>query len=168
MRPQDKQAIIATINQLPELQATFIKTSSIAVAEWVRYKCQYSCDHYNQTLCCPPFTPTPEATRRILADYKAGLILTISNLDKVSSYVVEIEKALFQMNYYKALGFGLGFCTLCKSCNLEHCTHPKLARPSMEACGIDVMKTLENNGISIKFPIQAGANYSSYGLVLIQ
>jgi predicted metal-binding protein len=65
-----------------------------------------------------------------------------------------------------AFGLGAGPCMLCANCG-RWCRHPELARPAMEACGIDVYKTAHANG----FPIEVVRDYNCkanyYGLVLV-
>jgi hypothetical protein len=44
-----------------------------------------------------------------------------------------------------------GPCNLCKTCDLtQPCKHEDVARPSMEACGIDVYATLAKSGYRLK------------------
>jgi predicted metal-binding protein len=85
-----------------------------------------------------------------------------------SKLIVKLEREIFLSGFYKALGFGAGPCRLCKECNLKECVRPDDARPSMEACGIDVFATARANG----FPIEVVRDYSCeqnrYGVVLIE
>jgi predicted metal-binding protein len=45
---------------------------------------------------------------------------------------------------------------------------PKLARPSMEACGIDVYATVHNNGFPVKVLTAKEEKANYYGLLLIE
>ncbi|HDY69298.1 MAG TPA: hypothetical protein ENH85_16120 [Candidatus Scalindua sp.] len=49
----------------------------------------------------------------------------------------------------------------------ESCVKPKDARPSMEACGIDVFKTVRNNGFEIEFLEHRNEYVKYFGLLLI-
>jgi len=49
---------------------------------------------------------------------------------------------VFLAGYYKAFCLGNGSCRLCAKCNTRGWIHTEQARPSMEACGIDVHITL--------------------------
>ena len=55
-------------------EAKLIPASGIVAADWVRLKCQFGCPGYGKRLCCPPWTPTPDDTRRLLRDYRHALI----------------------------------------------------------------------------------------------
>ena len=69
---------------------------------------------------------------------------------QVKKAVAELERELFMGGYYGAFGMSCGPCNLCEECEMtKPCAHPRLARPSMEACGIDVFATLRNVGLNI-------------------
>lgn len=64
--------------------------------------------------------------------------------------LVDMERRLFLDGYYKAFGLSGGPCNFCKTCNITRpCKFPDLARPAMEACGIDVFRTIRNAGLKI-------------------
>lgn len=148
-----------------------IEVSKVKTGLWVRNKCQYGCSGFGESLTCPPYSPTPEQTQKILNSFKKAILIHCDSNSKrdISEIVVEIEKEAFLSGFYKAWGMGAGPCRFCPSCNLKAgCRHPEEARPSMEACGIDVYKTARNNGFKIevvRFP-RDKANY--FGLVLIE
>jgi predicted metal-binding protein len=70
----------------------------------------------------------------------------------------------FYDGHYFAIGFGAGscrhtFCGLMKNCQAlegEKCRHSLIARPSMEAVGIDVYKMVSQAGWDI-YPIGSNA-----------
>ena len=60
---------------------------------------------------------------------------------------------MFRDGYYRAFVFLAGPCDVCSQCGSvtgEACNHRHKARPSMEACGIDVFQTARNNGFHIE------------------
>jgi predicted metal-binding protein len=148
-----------------------INASTVKAAEWVRYKCQFGCPGFGESLTCPPYAPTPDVTRKILYSYKKAILIHCPSGSKVdiSKIVVQIEKEAFFAGYYKALGMGAGPCRLCASCNLKgECRHGYQARPSMEACGIDVFHTARANGFKIETLDSARCKANYFGLVLIE
>ena len=57
----------------------------------------------------------------------------------------------------------------CKECNLSgSCQHGLEARPSMEACGIDVFKTARDNGFPIEVVRTRDDEMNIFGLVLVE
>lgn len=111
-----------------------ISTDLVVVSEWVRFKCRYGCPVFGQRLSCPPFSPTPEETRRLLAEYKTAVLVhsqTSPDPDftpnqsrqhmrdcrtKLHTAIIEMERAAFLLGFYKAFAMGATPCTLCDTC----------------------------------------------------
>ncbi|MFA5063657.1 MAG: DUF2284 domain-containing protein [Candidatus Omnitrophota bacterium] len=147
-------------------EARIISPKTIVVAEWVRMKCQFGCDGFGQSLTCPPYSPTPEFTRRMLTFYKHALIVHDGDYTDIHGLIPKLEREIFLDGYYKAFGMGSGPCQLCAKC-AKFCRHPDKTRPSMEACGIDVYSTVRSNGFPIKVLNMPGCKGNYYGIVLI-
>lgn len=178
-----------------------ISTDVIVVADWVRFKCRYGCRAYGKHLCCPPYAPTPEETRRVVAEYKTAVLArfetlpgpgtdpkhthhylmnSVANLHRT---VYQLEAKAFLSGYYKALGFYAMPCALCETCVAEEklgngedaslfdttkCRHKDIMRPSMEACGVDVFKTLESAGYSPRVLKSYSEKVVLFGMVLLE
>jgi len=139
-----------------------IHPDSVVTAPWVRLKCQSGCSRYGLSYCCPPDTPTSDQTRAVIDCYRRAILFhregphTPDRGKLFRQYfdrMVDLEETLFRDGYYKAFVFLAGGCRLCKECaKLEGtpCNFRKRARPSMEACGIDVYETARNNGYFIE------------------
>jgi len=168
MNDNDKIAIQDFCIEKKAKGSQYINTQSIVIANWTRFKCQYGCSAYNKSYCCPPYSPIPEETKKIIADYKIGLIVHFSGGVNVTETIIEIEKEIFLKNYYKVISFGAGPCKLCKNCSDAGCKFPHQARPSMEACGIDVYSTVRNNGFPINVLRSKDKEENRYGLILIE
>lgn len=147
--------------------AKAIRAESVVTAPWVRLKCQYGCGGYGSSLCCPPHSPTPEETARVIAGYRRALLIHCRRTPRPTPLVVALEREIFLAGHYKAFAFGAGPCRLCRSCELDGCRHPEEARPSMEASGIDVFATARANGFPIQVVREAGDAEHYYGLVLV-
>ncbi len=144
-----------------------IPANSIVTGEWVRLKCQFGCDGYGRTLTCPPYSPAPEQTRRMLTHYEYGLLVHGDEHADVSDIVSTLEREIFLDGYHKAFAMGAGPCDLCEKCP-KFCKYPERARPSMEACGIDVFSTVRANGFPIEVLNTQTCNGNYYGVVLIE
>lgn len=156
--------------ELGAKEATLITPQQIFTEEWVRRKCQYGCDEYAQHLTCPPFSPTPQETRRMLDEYKIAVLIHYpSNWTGVKTIVSTLEREAFLSGYYKAFGIGSGPCYLCDKCKMaKGCAHPDKARPSMEACGIDVYQTVRTAGFPIEVVRDHTCLQNYYGLLLLE
>lgn len=167
--------LVELIDKIPEMdktekfiEAKVIKTNTIVIGDWVLFKCQHGCGHYNTSLGCPPFTPKPEEMVKIADNYEYGILIQCKNSLKTPSHIsVELEKLAIGMEFYKAIGLGAGPCQFCEECNLNSCINRDKARPSMESCGIDVQQTVMNNDYEMVKKQDNGDIFYCYGLVLV-
>jgi predicted metal-binding protein len=137
-------------------EAKVVPARAVVAADWVRLKCQFGCGGWNKRLCCPPHTPTPETTRRVLGEYRRALIYAYRPHDnlrsrrKMARLLAAIERQAFLDGFHKAFGLGAGPCRFCAECDTSRrCRFPYLARPSLESCGVDVYTTCRNAGIEL-------------------
>ena len=144
-----------------------IDPASVVTAPWVRLKCQYGCQCYNTNRCCPPHTPTDEQMRKILDSYSCALLIRFAGHEKVNEAVAALEKEMLGDGYYKAFGFGAGPCLLCETCNIQTCSSPSDARPSLSGCGVDVFATVKANGLPIEVCPENINGGDCYGLILV-
>jgi len=155
----------------------FVKVhpSKIITAQWVRLKCQYGCKNYGTRLTCPPYSPTPDETRRVLDEYSVAYLVKYEGFLGIDGYppknlnasihdlslrvcdtVASMERHAFLSGYHKAFSYGAHKCVRCQDCALKAnpssraCNFAKVARPSLEAAGIDVFRTVELAGLSIE------------------
>ena len=173
----DKYCIQAIQNGLAG--ARQIEPNSVITAAWVQLKCQFGCPGYDRSYCCPPNTPKADETREILDSYNRAILFHIEAPDsedrgtriaQLYQMLTDFEGDLFKEGYYKALLFLSGPCRLCKECSLlknDPCILRNRARPSMEACGIDVYQTARNNGFHIETLSDRTQTQNHYCLMLI-
>jgi predicted metal-binding protein len=159
--------------------AKVIDPRSIITSEWVRMKCQFGCPDFGMRLCCPPHAPTPDVTRKMIDSYQKAILLhfkyqRVKDRDRVKNFnfnatVVRLEIEIFLDGYYKAWSMGAGPCRLCKECDPNGlCKHGYEARPSMEACGIDVFKTVRDSGLPIEVLRTRDEERNFYGMILVE
>ncbi len=101
---------------------------------------------------------------------------------KLQKIVCDLERQAFLSGYYKAFGMSSSPCYLCESCVIEdklariemiseldavRCRHKDVMRPSMEACGIDIFKTLDNAGYDTKVLKDYAERLELFGMVLL-
>jgi len=88
---------------------------------------------------------------------------------KLHRLVNRVETLAFKQGFYLAAGLIGGNCCLCRQCVVpqsgEPCRHPFEARPSMEAMGIDVVKTCEKAGLPLNLSSKKKVRWT--GLVLL-
>ncbi len=155
-------------------EAKPIKTEDIVVRNWVRLKCQYGCGGYGKRLTCPPYSPTPEEFKKVLDDYSRAILIKLKpqepehERESPHEIAVKLEREAFLSGHYSAFALGSGPCPYCEECNLEECVHPHLARPSMEACGVDVYATVRKAGFDLQVVKDRSETPTYFGLLLVQ
>ena len=163
---EEYEKFITRAKDLGAKEAIIIPANSIVTADWVRLKCQYGCGGFGG-LTCPPNSPTPEQTKRIISDYSKALLVHVDEFIEMNEMLIKLENEFFFDGYYKAFMMSGGPCDLCDDCS-GTCTHPDKARPSMEACGIDVYATVRAHGFPIEVLKTKTDKFNFYGLVLIE
>jgi predicted metal-binding protein len=114
----------------------------------------------------------------MLQDYRKGLLLRVEGRGedeeepaarRLAEAVAALERELFLSGHYRAWGMVAGPCPFCETCNLAGpCRFPEKARPSMEACGIDVYATVRAAGWRIEVVPSLDAPFRLFGLVLVE
>lgn len=160
-------SLAARARTLGARQARPIRPARVVTAPWVRLKCQYGCGGWRSSLCCPPHTPTPAEMRAILDSYRIGVLFEGEGTKKIAA---TLEREAFLSGYYQAFGLGAGPCPFCRqACAFdEGCRHPERARPSMEACGVDVYATARRHGFTIEVVPDEQAEPHYFGLLLLE
>lgn len=152
----------------------------VITAPWVRWKCQFGCDHYGKSWLCPPRTPTPEETRQTLDSYNRAILFHLEwTRGKQSGRVIKdyfdnvvaLERELFLDGFYRAFALLAGYCFTCREgCAVlqnQPCRFPLKARPSMEACGIDVFQTVHDHGMPLRTVRTQDETRNIYCLLLV-
>jgi predicted metal-binding protein len=146
-----------------------VDPSEVVTAEWVRLKCQFGCGGYGRSLTCPPHSPAPDRTRRVLNEYRTAYLIWWGERHPGREELGEIEREVFLAGFYKALLLASGPCHVCDPCPLEYpCLHPRAARPSMEACGIDVYETAHRAGFPLRVVTSREDTPNFYSLLLVR
>jgi predicted metal-binding protein len=90
-------------------------------------------------------------------------------MKELHELVNHMEALAFKMGFYFATGLIGGECMLCRECvsprSGKSCRHPFEARPSMEAMGIDVLRTCENAGLKVSLSSKEPVRWT--GLILL-
>jgi predicted metal-binding protein len=165
---ENAKRFIAAALEFGAQAARIVSPKDVVTGAWVRWKCQFGCGGFDSSLVCPPRSPKPAETRAMLDEYSTAILFQAGTWETKKT-AVALEREVFLAGYYKAFGFGAGPCPLCKTCAFDQgCRHPEDARPSMEACGIDVFATARRHGFPIEVVRDEEQEQHYYGLVLVE
>jgi len=181
MKDADLKEYSARVTEGRRAEARVIHPGSVITAHWVRLKCQFGCARYGKGYCCPPDTPTPDEMKKVLSSYQRAILFHAElpriegenrkrSLGSFVEAVVNLEGEMFKNGYYKVMAILAGPCGLCEECAKtagEPCRFRQRARPSMEACGIDVYATARGNGFPIQPLKEKTETQNNYCLLLV-
>ncbi|MCF8031473.1 MAG: DUF2284 domain-containing protein [Desulfarculaceae bacterium] len=183
MNQPDLDSLRAQALDLGADRAAVISTSDIAVSEAVAFKCRVPrCPNYGVCANCPPHSPTPKEFRAVLANFSQALLFNKRFAPEVMvspdqaaerreafaaifKLAADLESAAFYDGHYLAFGLPAGscksvFCHAHEHCAVlqgQPCLFPAMARPSMEAVGIDVFQVAALAGWDMQ-PVGRGAD----------
>jgi predicted metal-binding protein len=157
--------------------ALVITTDAVVIDERVVAKCAYPrCSGYGTNANCPPYAMSPDQTRKVIKNFRYGILAKIEvppheiagpeaieknlvapYIQKINEIVAKIEARAFYDGHYLALAFGSGNCKsiFCKDTDCQAlvpgqpCPYRLKARSSMEAVGIDCFGTASKVGWDI-------------------
>jgi predicted metal-binding protein len=160
--------------------AKILKSEQVIIEYRTAAKCRIPvCDAYGTNINCPPYAPSPEVMKKIVAEYEYAIFIRLvlpsaelaygKSLDlkkvtvdplKIFEIVSKVESQAFYDGYYLAMGLGGGGCSraFCHGaeCNAmipgKGCRHGMKSRPSMEAVGMNAFKMATDVGWDI-YPI---------------
>ena len=123
-----------------------------------------------------PLAHAGDAPARCSTSIERRSCCTASATDALRKIARELEWTIFLAGYYKAFAFLCGPCWLCKTCpaigakrgRAAECRHTDLARPAMEAAGIDVFATARAAGLPIEVVRTEECPQNYYALVLVE
>lgn len=173
MNIEDEICKLISIAKENGADALPIDPKKIKTAEWVLLKCRFGCPGYGRRYTCPPYSPAPSQTRKILDEYSCGLLVRFVGDVKeptpervvsreltrhVQTLMLNLESTAFHDGFYKAFSFTGHQCGWCQTCEAKkgagfpenNCVNKKKARPSMESAGIDVYHACQLVGWNIK------------------
>ena len=163
----DLEILEARLAELPLLGYFFIDPKSLEFSERIRFICETECPMYGKTWACPPGVGTVESCRCKCQGFENCLMIAtvtevsdISNLEEtlatrpgheaITNQVRDILRELGAQPYV----LSTEACTLCQRCAYldgQPCRFPEKMHPCVESHGINLIPTLEENGIEFQF-----------------
>jgi predicted metal-binding protein len=132
-------------------------------------KCRWGCeDFFNQTIKCNTRNTSFQERTEMIKAYKNVLLVHSHDARELSKAVLELERAAFLDGHY--FSFAIRMCNLCKNCAVDQgkaCPTPEKVRPCDQGFGIDVYRTVRNQGLPCNVLQDKDDVQNRYGFVLI-
>jgi len=133
-------------------------------------KCRWGCeDFFNQTIKCNTRNTSYQERTAMIKAYQSILLVHSHDAGELSKAVLDIERTAFLDGHY--FSFAIRTCKLCKSCAVDQgkaCPTPERVRPCDQSFGIDVYKTVKNQGLPCNVLQNKEDVQNRYGFVLIE
>ena len=155
------------LSQLPLYFYGFIDPKSLEFSDKIRYICSTECPMYNKTWACPPAVgEVAQCAEKCKAFENCLLIGTITEVSDVADITEtlstrpEHEAITNQVrDILRAQGIdpyilSTEACAVCERCawlDGQPCRHPDRMHPCVESHGINLIPTLEENGLEFQY-----------------
>ena len=162
------QALIEKAVELGATQAKLIDTQKIVFDPRSYLKCRFGCNRWGKFWTCPPHLDiSPEMFMEAFEQYKQAIIIKTTDPKIGQEVSVNIEKEAM-LTHGCSFAFAMALCVQCDECAYpDPCLFPHLARPSMDAYGVDIGKTLEPLGFKVEFDKKGALLPAWYSMVLV-
>ena len=148
----NKELLEQQLAELPLYAYFYIRPAQLEFSDRIRWICEHECPRYGKSYACPPAVGSVEACREKCLSYSDCLVIgTITETEDIA----DIEGA----DKMRALGaepyiLSTDSCALCAACALcegKPCRFPEHMHPCVESHGINVIPTLEENGLEFQY-----------------
>jgi predicted metal-binding protein len=162
------QSLVKKALELGAKQAELIDTEQIVFDSRSYLKCRFGCNRWGKFWTCPPHLAlSADEFMKAFPKYRQAILIKTTDPKSGQEVALALEKeAMLAHNCQFA--FAMVLCVQCEECAYpEPCRFPHLARPSMDAYGIDIAKTIEPLGGKIEFDQEGKLMPAWYGMVLL-
>lgn len=163
----DRQKLEAQLLELPLYAYFYIDPKNLEFSSRIRYICQAECPRYGQSWACPPGVGSVEDCSARCLGYNSCLAVgTITECEDIS----DIQAALATRHDHEAITnqvrqllreqgtepyiLSTDSCAICEKCTYPEgkpCRHMDVMHPCIESHGINVIPTLEENGLDFQY-----------------
>jgi predicted metal-binding protein len=153
---------------LGAVEAKLISTDDIVFDSRAYLKCRFGCNRWGKYWTCPPHLDiSPGKFKDAFNQYQTAIIVKTTDPKAGQEVTLALEKSAM-LNMGCVYAFAMVLCVQCEECACpDPCRFPHLARPSMDAYGIDIGKTVEPLGFKVEFERDGKLLPSWYSMVLL-
>ena len=163
----DKEILEQQLLELPLYTYFYADPGALEFSDRIRYICQTECPRYGKSWACPPGVGSVEDCKAKCLGYRECLVIgTITECDDIA----DIEETLATRPDHEAVTdqvaqllrdmgvepyiLSTDSCAICESCTFPEgkpCRHAQRMHPCIESHGINIIPTLEENGLEFQY-----------------
>ena len=165
---KDFEPLIAKALEAGAAEAKVIAAQDVIFDPRSFLKCRFGCNRWGHYWTCPPHLDlSPRQFMEAYERYTHAILIKSTDPVAGQEASLAVEKEAM-MSLGCSFAFALVLCVQCEECAYpEPCRYPHLARPSMDAYGVDIGKTVEPLGFKVEFDARGQLLPSWYSMVLI-
>ena len=172
----DKEKLEQSLAELPLYTYFYLDPKELEFSQRIRYICQAECPMYNKTWACPPAVGSVEECQQKCTGYNACLAIgtivevrdtadiyetldTRHDHEKITNQVRDLMQELGVQPYI----LSTEACAICDRCAWLDglpCRMPGKMHPCVESHGINIIPTLEKNGLDFLYSTNTVTWYS--------
>ena len=166
----DREKLEQQLSELPLYAYFYVDPASLEFSDRIRWICQNECPMYGKTWACPPGVGTVEqCTKKCLQYQNCLMVGTITELEDIGNMEAALRtrpeheaitaqvQQMFREQGIEPYILSTEACSVCERCAIldgQPCRKPERMHPCVESHGINLIPTLEENGL----PFQYGEN----------
>lgn len=155
------------LSELPLYVYTYIDPKALEFSERIRWICQNECPMYGKSWACPPGVGEVDACAKKCQSYaKCLMVGTITETDDIANIEETLKtrpeheqitnqiRDMFREQGVEPYILSTEACAVCERCAIlddEPCRKPERMHPCVESHGINLIPTLEENGLEFNY-----------------
>ena len=163
----DREKLEAQLAELPLYIYTYIDPKQLEFSERIRYICSAECPMYGETWACPPAVgEVRECQNRCLGYNSCLMVGTITETDDITDIEQTLRtrpehealtnqiRQLFRQQGIEPYILSTEACAVCDRCAYldgKPCRYPDRMHPCLESHGINIIPTLEEQGLDFQY-----------------
>ena len=163
----DKEKLEQQLLQLPLYTYFCIDPRQLEFSDRIRYICQAECPRYGKSWACPPGVGSVAECKAKCLEYKECLVIgTITECNDIADIdetlatrpdheaVTDAVQQLLRDMGIETYILSTDSCAICESCTFPQgkpCRHADRMHPCIESHGINLIPTLEENGLEFQY-----------------
>ena len=163
----DRQLLEDRLSELPLYFYNYIDPKELEFSDRIRYICSAECPMYGKTWACPPAVGAVGACQSKCLRYEnclmIGTVVEVSDITNIEETlatrpaheeVTNLVRDLFREQGVEPYVLSTEACAICDRCAYldgQPCRHPERMHPCIESHGINIIPTLEANGLEFQY-----------------
>jgi len=163
----NRELLEAALSELPLYVYFYADPENLEFSERIRWICQNECPRYGKSWACPPGVGSVTQCKAKCLAYNNCLVVgTITECDDIANIdatlatrgdheaVTNQVRELMRQQGVEPYILSTDSCAICESCTYPQgkpCRHADVMHPCIESHGINIIPTLEANGLEFQY-----------------